>query len=180
MVSFVVFLIVTEPTVPRFAVRSTSAGVIETPPCWVTRAAGAASSARAITAPVAVPATARPRAPAASRVLARFTSGISLFLLLGGAEHALRRLGGQRGQDDLPVAPGGLASDLLAKVDGRLGAGRRTGPARDQRADRGVEPLEGALADAGLQRERQPLGAARQVAELGTARELAVGQGEHG
>src|SRR5262245_11756029 len=80
MVSLVVFLTVTEPMLPFFAVFSTTAGVIETPPCWATRAAGAESSARAITAPVAVPATARPRAPAASRVLARFTSGISLFL----------------------------------------------------------------------------------------------------
>ena len=36
IVSLVVFLTVTEPTVPRFAVFSTSAGVIETPPCWAT------------------------------------------------------------------------------------------------------------------------------------------------
>ena len=34
IVSLVVFLTVIVPTAPRFAVVSTEAGVIETPPCW--------------------------------------------------------------------------------------------------------------------------------------------------
>ena len=44
-VSFVVFLTVNVPTVPRLAVVSTVAGVIETPPCWAAWARGAESSA---------------------------------------------------------------------------------------------------------------------------------------
>ena len=44
-VSLVVFLTVNEPTVPRLAVASTRAGVIETPPCWAACARGAESSA---------------------------------------------------------------------------------------------------------------------------------------
>jgi len=80
IVSLVVFLTVMLPTPPRLAVVSTEAGVMDTPPCCAARATGAESSALAMTLPVAVPATARPRAPATSRLLTSFTSGISLVL----------------------------------------------------------------------------------------------------
>ncbi len=44
-VSFVVFLTVNVPMVPRLAVFSIVAGVIDTPPCWAAWARGAESSA---------------------------------------------------------------------------------------------------------------------------------------
>src|SRR3954452_3906372 len=78
-VSLVVFLTVNFPTLPRLAVLSTRAGEMDTPPVWAAWARGAESSARAITPPVAPPATARPRAPATSRLRTSITSGISLF-----------------------------------------------------------------------------------------------------
>src|SRR5215217_5143371 len=85
-VSLVVFLTVNVPTEPRLAVASTVAGEIETPPCWAACARGAESSAwAAITPPVADPTTARLRAPATSRLVARFTSGSPWFLVSGSA-----------------------------------------------------------------------------------------------
>src|SRR5690349_22108754 len=85
IVSLVVFLTVIVPTAPRLAVRSTDAGVMDTPPCCAACATGADSSARAMTLPVAVPATARPRAPATSRLLTSFTSVSPCLYLIRGA-----------------------------------------------------------------------------------------------
>src|SRR4051812_14630175 len=80
-VPFVVFLIFTRPTVPRFARCSTVGGVSAMPPA-AARARGAESSARAITPPVATPATATIAAPARGRLLGNFTFASPRFVVL--------------------------------------------------------------------------------------------------
>src|SRR4051794_14789651 len=71
-VSLVVFLTVTDPSLPLRAVCSTVSGVSDTPPA-AAFAWGAASSACAITPPDASPAAARATAPARCRLLPSFT-----------------------------------------------------------------------------------------------------------
>src|SRR3954454_3590883 len=176
-VSLVVFLTVNLPTDPRLAVISTVAGEIETPPCWAVCARGAESCAwAAITSPATDPTTARLRAPATSRLLARFTSR-SPWLLFRVVREApgSRRLGGKRDQHELVVVAGRPLRDLLAQLDADLRAGHRVAPPLQQRIGRAFQRLEGSLADRRLQRRGQATGAGRDVPAPGSRRRVAVG-----